>query len=56
MNGRLHADSYGRGAGMYEKNAKREVIFIIPGHKYPVCVGVNGQARGWVKMSEVKRS
>lgn len=56
VNGRLHADSYGRGAGMYEKNAKREVLYIVPGRKYPVCVGINGIARGWVKESEVKRS
>ena len=56
VNGRLHADSYGKGAGMYEKNAKREVLYIVPGRKYPVCVGINGKARGWVKMSEVKRS
>lgn len=55
VNGRLHADSYGKGAGMYEKNAKREVLYIVPGRKYPVCVGINGKARGWVKMSEVKR-
>ena len=56
VNGRLHADSYGKGAGMYEKNAKREVLYIVPGREYPVCVGINGKARGWVKMSEVKRS
>ena len=41
---------------MYEKNAKREVLYIVPGRKYTVCVGINGKARGWVKMSEVKRS
>lgn len=56
VNGRLHADSYGRGAGMYEKNAKREVLYIVPGRKYPVCVGINGIARGWVKRSEVKKA
>ena len=55
VNGRLHVDSYGSGPGMYEKNAKREVLYIVPGRKYPVCVGINGIARGWVKMSEVKR-
>lgn len=56
VSGRLHADSYGRGAGMYEKNAKREILYIAPGRKYPVCVGINGVARGWVKMSEVKKA
>lgn len=56
VNGRLHADSYGRGAGMYEKNAKRTVLYIAPGRKYPVCVGINGVPRGWVKMSEVKKA
>ena len=55
VNGRLHLDSYGRAPGMYEKNAKRQVLYIVPGRKYPVCVGINGVARGWVKMSEVKR-
>lgn len=49
VNGRLHLDSYGRAPGMYEKNAKREVLYIVPGRKYPVCVGINGIARGWVK-------
>lgn len=56
VNGRLHADSYGRGAGIYEKNAKRTVLYICPGRKYPVCVGIGKTARGWVKMSEVKRA
>lgn len=56
VSGRLHADSYGRGAGMYEKNAKREVLYICPGRKYPVCVGINGVPRGWVKRSEVKKA
>ena len=55
VNGRLHLDSYGRGPGMYEKNATRQVIYIVPGRKYPVCVGIGGIARGWVKRSEVKR-
>lgn len=55
VNGRLHLDSYGRAPGMYEKNAKRQVLYIVPGRKYPVCVGINGIARGWVKKSEVKR-
>lgn len=55
VNGRLHLDSYGRAPGQYEKNAKRQVLYIVPGRKYPVCVGINGIARGWVKQSEVKR-
>lgn len=55
VNGRLHLDNYGRGPGMYEKNATRQVIYIVPGRKYPVCVGIGGIARGWVKRSEVKR-
>lgn len=56
VNGRLHADSYGRGLGMYEKNAKRKVLYIVPGRKYPVCVGIGKTARGWVKMSEVRKA
>ncbi|WP_297949701.1 hypothetical protein [uncultured Lactobacillus sp.] len=56
VNGRLHADSYGRGAGQYEKNATRKILYICPGRKYPVCVGIGKTARGWVKMSEVKKA
>lgn len=56
VNGRLHLDSNGNGAGVYEKNAKRQVINIAAGHKYPICVGINGIARGWVKKSDVKKA
>ena len=56
VNGRLHLDSNGNGPGAYEKNAKRQVINIASGHKYPICVGINGIARGWVKKSEVKKA
>lgn len=56
VNGQLHLDSYGAGAGMHEKNATRTVMYIVPGREYPVCVGINGVARGWVKMSEVKKA
>ena len=56
VNGRLHLDSNGNGAGVYEKNAKRQVINIASGHKYPICVGINGIARGWVKKSDVKKA
>ncbi|MBI0032728.1 hypothetical protein [Lactobacillus sp. M0396] len=56
VNGRLHLDSNGNGPGAYEKNAKRQVINIATGHKYPICVGINGIARGWVKKSEVKKA
>lgn len=56
VNGRLHMDSNGNGPGAYEKNAKRTVINIATGHKYPICVGVNGVARGWVKKSDVKKA
>lgn len=56
VNGRLHADSYGRGTGAYEKNATRKVLYIAPGREYPVCVGIGKTARGWVKMSEVKKA
>ena len=56
VNGRLHLDSNGNGTGAYEKNAKRQVINIATGHKYPICVGINGIARGWVKKSEVKKA
>lgn len=56
VNGRLYMDSNGNGAGAYEKNAKRKVINIATGHKYPICVGINGIARGWVKKSDVKKA
>lgn len=56
VNGRLYMDSNGNGPGAYEKNAKRQVINIATGHKYPICVGVNGVARGWVKKSDVKKA
>ena len=56
VNGRLFMDSNGNGPGAYEKNAKRKVINIATGHKYPICVGVNGAARGWVKKSDVRKA
>lgn len=56
VNGRLHMDSNGNGPGAYEKNAKRTVINIATGHKYPVCVGIGAVARGWVKKSDVKKA
>lgn len=56
VNGRLYMDSNGNGPGAYEKKAKRKVINIATGHKYPICVGVNGAARGWVKKSDVKKA
>lgn len=55
VNGRLYMDSNGNGPGAYEKNAQRKVINIATGHKYPICVGINGSARGWVKKSDVKK-
>ena len=56
VNGRLHMDSNGNGPGAYEKNAKRTVINIATGHKYPICVGIGGTARGWVKKSDVRKA
>lgn len=56
VTGRLHLDSYGSGPGMYEKKAKREIVNIAPGRKYPICVGINGIARGWVKKSDVVKA
>ena len=56
VNGRLYMDSNGNGPGAYEKNAKRQVINIATGRKYPICVGINGAARGWVKKSDVKKA
>ena len=56
VNGRLYMDSNGNGPGAYEKNAKRQVINISTGRKYPICVGINGVARGWVKKSDVKKA
>lgn len=56
VNGRLHMDSNGNGPGAYEKNAKRTVINIATGHKYPICVGIGAAARGWVKKSDVRKA
>ena len=56
VNGRLHMDSNGNGPGAFEKNAKRTVINIATGHKYPICVGIGGAARGWVKKSDVRKA
>lgn len=55
VNGRLYMDSNGNGPGAYEKNAQRKVINIATGHKFPICIGINGSARGWVKKSDVKK-
>ncbi|KRM85745.1 hypothetical protein FC41_GL001060 [Lactobacillus hominis DSM 23910 = CRBIP 24.179] len=55
VNGQLHLNSNGRGAGQYERNARRKITYLAPGHRYPVHVSlVNGGARGWVKQSEVR--
>lgn len=56
VNGRLYMDSNGNGPGGYEKNAKRTMINIATGHKFPICVGINGSARGWVRKSDVKKA
>ena len=56
VSGKLHADSYGRGAGAYLKNQDRQIIYIAKGREYPVCVGINGKPSGWVKLSEVKKA
>lgn len=56
VNGRLYMDSNGNGPGAYEKNAKRQVINIATGRKYPICVGISGAARGWVKKSDVRKA
>ena len=55
VNGVLHADSSGRGAGIYEKNARRKITYMAPGKPYSIHVSlVNGGARGWVRQSEVR--
>lgn len=56
VNGRLHMDSNGNGPGAYEKNAKRTVINIATGHKFPICIGIGAAARGWVKKSDVRKA
>lgn len=56
VNGRLHMDSNGNGPGAFEKNAKRTIVNIATGHKYPICVGIGGAARGWVKKSDVRKA
>ncbi|RMC39557.1 hypothetical protein F5ESL0236_04700 [Lactobacillus sp. ESL0236] len=56
VSGRLYMDSNGNGPGGYEKNSKRTVINIATGHKFPICVGINGSARGWVRKSDVKKA
>lgn len=56
VNGRLHRDSYGKGPGVTEKNARRKVNFIEKGRKYPYHVTLlNGGWRGWVTKESVRR-
>jgi len=55
VNGRLHRDSAGRGAGVTERNATRKISIVASGAKYPYHVTtLSGGARGWVSKSAVK--
>ena len=55
VNGRLHRDSYGTGAGATEKDAIRTVNFVKPGRSHPYHVTtLNGGWRGWVTASAVE--
>lgn len=61
VNGRLHLDSYGRGPGQTEKNARRILNFIAKGRKCPYHVRILGKDnsqrawRGWVTAGSVRR-
>ena len=55
VNGVLHRDSAGNGAGLTERNATRKISLVAKGAKYPYHVTtLNGGARGWVSASAVK--
>lgn len=55
VNGRLHRDSYGEGAGQKRTNYKGKVNFIKKGRKCPYHVTTpNGGWLGWVTQSSVK--
>lgn len=55
VNGTLHRDSAGNGAGLTERNATRKISLVAKGAKYPYHVTtLNGGARGWVSASAVK--
>lgn len=55
VNGRLHRDSWGNGAGIVEKNAVRRINYIEPSRKYPYHITtLNGGWRGWVTKESVR--
>lgn len=55
VNGQLHADSYGGGPGLTERNAERKISLIARGRKYPYHVTtLSGGARGWVSAKAVR--
>lgn len=55
VNGQLHYDSWGRGPGVIEKNARRKINFMAPGRKCPIHVtNMQGGWRGWVTRGSVR--
>lgn len=55
VNGRLHRDSYGKGPGKTETNARRKVNFINLKGSHPYHVTLDdGGWRGWVEKSAVR--
>ncbi|MCI9092733.1 MAG: hydrolase [Coprobacillus sp.] len=55
VNGRLHRDSYGKGAGQKKTNYKGKINFIKKGRKCPYHVTTpNGGWLGWVTESSIK--
>ncbi|WP_125764420.1 hypothetical protein [Companilactobacillus hulinensis] len=55
VNGQLHRDSAGNGAGVTEQNATRKISLVNPGSAYPYHVTtLDGGARGWVRESDVR--
>lgn len=65
-NGRLHADSWGRGPGLTEVNARRVVTHIAEGREYPIHLALPGGTssestrfshwRGWVTTGSVRKA
>lgn len=55
VNGRLHRDSYGGGAGQTRTNYKGKINFIKPGRSHPYHVTTaDGSWLGWVTKDSVK--
>jgi len=56
VNGKLHRDAHGNGAGLVESNATRLVNLIAPNTSHPYHVTLlDGTWRGWVSEGAITR-